>query len=148
MPPLLVTLETLLGVILLLLLVIVGFIVRRRTLQRAGATFDCSLRETLASHGRGWTLGLARYGEDSIEWFRVFSWSPRPRRTYARNELAVRSRRRPTGPEALAVTPGAIVVQCTASGGRVLELAMAEDSLTGFLAWLEAAPPGRGRLAG
>ncbi len=129
-------------------LLIGGLSVRRRALQRRGATFDCSLRETLASHGRGWTLGVARYGADSIEWFRVFSWSPRPKRRFARRELRVQARRRPGGPEALALTPGAVVVQCLL-GDDMIELAMGDDALTAFLAWTEASPPGRGRtLAG
>lgn len=136
------TFEAVLAVVALLLLVVAGFGVRRRALQRGGGTFDCSLRETLASHGRGWTLGIARYGEDNIQWFRAFSWSWRPNRTWERAELAVRLRRRPTGTEALSVTPGAVIVQCVL-GSRVLELAMGEDQLTGLLAWLEAGPPGR-----
>jgi hypothetical protein len=122
---------------------VAGFALRRRALQRRGATFDCSFRDTLAAHGRGWTLGVARYSDDSIEWFRVFSWSPRPRRRFARDELHVRTRRKPSGPEALSLTPGAVIVQC-ALETRTIELGMPEDALTGFLAWLEASPPGRG----
>jgi hypothetical protein len=34
------------------------------------------------------------------------------------------------------------VLGCLHRGTR-LELAMSEDALTGFLAWLEAAPPGQ-----
>ena len=29
--------------------------------------------------GRGWLLGLGRYSGDALEWFRIFSLSPRPR---------------------------------------------------------------------
>jgi hypothetical protein len=129
------------------MILVAGFALRRQTLQRTGATFDCSLRETLATHGRGWTLGVARYGDDSIEWFRAFSWSPRPKRRFDRFELRVRTRRKPTGPEALALTPGAIVVQC-AYGSKVIELAMADDALTGLLAWIEASPAGARQDAG
>lgn len=135
-------LEALVLLLCLALVVVLGFVVRRRMLQRGAATFDCSLRETLATHGRGWTLGLARYGDDRIEWFRVFSWSPRPKRTFWRAQLQVRGRRRPTAAEAFAVAPNAVVVQC-AFAGRMLEFAMDEAALTGLLAWLEASPPGR-----
>ena len=34
------------------------------------------------------------------------------------------------------------MLRCSLHGTRV-ELAMSEDALTGFLAWLEAAPPGQ-----
>jgi hypothetical protein len=42
----------------------------------------------------------------------------------------------------MALLAGAIVVECS-SAGTVLELGMTEDALTGFLSWLEAAPPGQ-----
>ena len=35
-----------------------------------------------------------------------------------------------------------MVLRCLHNGAP-LELAMSEDALTGFLAWLEAAPPGQ-----
>ncbi len=37
--------------------------------------------------------------------------------------------------------PGAYVVECLDSGVRV-DLAMSHSAVTGFLSWLEAAPPG------
>jgi len=137
-----VPLLALLGLLVLAMVTVAGFAVRRRALQRHSATFDCSLRTGLASHGRGWVLGVARYTDDGIDWFRVFSWSPRPKHRFARHEINVRGRRLPTGPEALALTPGAVIIQLGLATG-VVELGMAEDALTGFLAWLEAGPPGR-----
>jgi Protein of unknown function (DUF2550) len=92
--------------------------------------------------GQGWTLGTARYAEDMLEWYRVFSFSPRPRWVFPRRELEVRGRRVPDGPEALALLSGAVVLECS-WGERWVELAMADDALTGFLAWLESAPPGQ-----
>jgi hypothetical protein len=36
-----------------------------------------------------------------------------------------------------------VVVECdTGQAAARIELALSEDALTGFLAWLEAAPPG------
>lgn len=116
--------------------------IRRRVLQRGGGTFDCSVRLNNSRPGRGWVLGLARYTDDTVQWFRVFSFAPRPRRVFTRKDLVVRSRRSPVPSEALMLYTDHIVVECT-SGGRVVELAMSEEALTGFLAWLEAAPPGR-----
>ncbi|MGW0657521.1 DUF2550 domain-containing protein [Streptodolium elevatio] len=93
-------------------------------------------------HGKGWVFGIARYNGDRIEWFRVFSYSPRPRRVLERHDIVVIERRLPVGQEELALLAGSVVLVCS-HNGVLLELAMSEDALTGFLAWLEAAPPGQ-----
>lgn len=116
--------------------------VRRRTLQRRGGTFDCSLRTRRAAFGKGWMLGIARYTGESVEWYRVFSFSPRPKRRLARDSMAILRRRRPEGAETYALLPGAVIVECLDDGDG-LELAMSDASLTGFLSWLEAGPSGR-----
>ncbi|GAA3044919.1 hypothetical protein GCM10020000_25680 [Streptomyces olivoverticillatus] len=59
-----------------------------------------------------------------------------------RDSIEVLQRRTPEGEEELALLSDAIVLVCLHRGTR-LELAMSEDALTGFLAWLEAAPPGQ-----
>jgi hypothetical protein len=87
-------------------------------------------------------FGVARYNNDSVEWFRVFSYAPRPRRVLQRSRIEVLHRRTPEGQEELALLSGAVVLSCL-HAGEPLELAMSEDALTGFLAWLEAAPPGQ-----
>ncbi|MFC4493776.1 DUF2550 domain-containing protein [Streptomyces ovatisporus] len=92
--------------------------------------------------GKGWAYGIARYNGDQIEWFRVFSYAPRPRRFLERNFIEVIQRRHPEGEEELALLSDAVILACSLHGTRV-ELAMSEDALTGFLAWLEAAPPGQ-----
>ncbi|KOT92921.1 MULTISPECIES: DUF2550 domain-containing protein [Streptomyces] len=130
-------------------LVVIGLFVfglRRRLIQRSGGTFDCSLRweapEESDAGGKGWAYGVARYNGDRVEWYRVFSYSPRPRRVLERSAIEVAGRRMPDGEEELALLSDAVVLACLHRGTR-LELAMSEDALTGFLAWLEAAPPGQ-----
>ncbi|TGN81661.1 DUF2550 family protein [Streptomyces bauhiniae] len=130
-------------------LVVVGlflFGLRRRLIQRSGGTFDCSLRWDVAEqsdvNGKGWSYGIARYNGDRIEWFRVFSYALRPRRVLERSRIEVAGRRLPEGEEELALLSDAVILACVHRGTR-LELAMSEDALTGFLAWLEAAPPGQ-----
>jgi hypothetical protein len=142
-------------VIVIALLGLFVFGVRRRLIQHAGGTFDCSLRQTppsitapsapsggAAHAGRGWVYGVARYSGDQVEWFRVFSYAPRPRRVLERSAIEVVHRREPIGQEELALLSDSVVLSCEHRGVR-LELAMSEDALTGFLAWLEAAPPGQ-----
>ncbi|MEV8126651.1 DUF2550 domain-containing protein [Streptomyces sp. NPDC085944] len=130
-------------------LVVIGLFVfglRRRLIQRSGGTFDCSLRWDAPQQddtgGKGWAYGVARYNGDRVEWYRVFSYSPRPRRVLERSAIEVAGRRLPDGEEELALLSDAVVLACLHRGTR-LELAMSDDALTGFLAWLEAAPPGQ-----
>ncbi|MFV0127752.1 DUF2550 domain-containing protein [Streptomyces sp. HMX112] len=139
---------------LVVALVVIGLFVfglRRRLIQRSGGTFDCSLRWNLPEEGdspggtpsgKGWVYGVARYSGDRVAWFRVFSYAPRPRRVLERSGIEVLARRMPEGEEELALLSDSVVLGCLHHGTR-LELAMSEDALTGFLAWLEAAPPGQ-----
>ena len=61
----------------------------------------------------------------------------------ARRTLSVASRREANPAEATLLGQGMVVVSCTVGETpESVELAMAEDALTGFLAWLESAPPG------
>ena len=119
----------------------IALIVRRRILARHGGTFELSHRARPDKAGRGWVLGLGRYTADTLEWFRIFSLAPRPKRVWERNALSYVGRRDPEGTERLSLYPEHTVVQVDSAEGD-LELAMAPSSLMGFQAWLEAAPPG------
>lgn len=130
------------GVLLLLVLLYgVALIVRRRLLSRNGGAFELSFRMRSHKPGRGWLLGLGRYNGDALEWFRIFSLSPRPRESWSRQHLTYTGRREPVGVEEMSLYAGHVVVGCNSASGP-LELAMSEDSLTGFQSWLEAGPPG------
>jgi hypothetical protein len=132
----------LLGLAVLLVVVPMGALaVRRRALQRGGGSVDVSLRLRAGSNGRGWVLGVGRFDGDALKWYRVFSLAMRPRRTLTRRDLTVVTQREPEGPERLALLSGAVVMECRSSTGPV-ELAMGSSAKTGFLAWLEAEPPG------
>jgi hypothetical protein len=135
------SLEVLLGALLVLAAAFLGINLRRRWLSRDGGAMEMSLRLKPRSQGRGWVLGVGRFVGDELQWFRVFSISPRPRRTLTRGELHVRARRTPKGPESLALLKGAEVVELTSSGVRV-EIAVDTSVMTGLLAWLEGQPPG------
>jgi hypothetical protein len=113
---------------------------RRWTLLRRGA-IDLSVRGRPGVGGRGWVLGVARYSGDDLLWFRVFSVSPRPSRTLSRTGLEIVARRVPDGAETWAMHPGATILECRL-GSEPLQLAMGEETLTGFLSWLESQPPG------
>jgi hypothetical protein len=137
-----VTTSELLGALLAVaLLVLAVGLLRRILLQRLDGTVELSLRLKRPGHGRGWVNGVGRFVGDELQWYRVFSLSPRPRRRYSRRDLEVLCRRDPSGAEHRALLAGAVVMECRI-GNRPVELAMQGGAVTGFLAWLEARPPG------
>jgi hypothetical protein len=119
----------------------VGIAVRRNLIERSGGSVECGLRR---SAGRRWRLGLAAYQPDELRWYPVFGIWLRPAEVFARHALSVVSRRPADPVEMTSVGSGAVVVECDTGEGAAsrIELALSEDALTGFLAWLEAAPPG------
>ena len=130
--------------LLVLLVVLYGIllVVRRRVLSRNGGTFELSHRlQPGAEPGRGWLLGLGRYSGEHLEWFRIFTLAPRPKRAWHRAQLSYVGARDPEGLERTVLYPDHLVVDCRGPQGPV-ELAMSRDSLTGFQSWLEARPPG------
>lgn len=132
--------------ILLVLALAATVYIRRYLLIRAGA-IEMSVRlDVRGRYGWGWAFGVARYHGDELQWFRIFSLSPRPKRSFRRTSLEIIQRRAPEGPETLALLSGAVVLSCVDRGRRV-EVAMAPTALTGFLSWLESAAPGLPYLA-
>ncbi len=131
----------LLVVILVIALACATAIAARRTLiERGGGSIDCGLRRR---PDRRWRLGLAEYRPEELRWYPVFGLRLRPQAVFDRRALCVVSRRPADAVEVTSLGPGTVVVECETgtAAGRV-ELALGEDALTGFLAWLEAAPPG------
>ena len=130
------------GIIVLLLVAALAILFfRRAAIARGGGTIDVSVRLTTLVTGRGWSSGLARFSGDELKWYRVFSFSPRPRRVLRRREIAVQGRRQPDDVERLTMPADWVVVRCADRRSSV-EIAMARTTLTGFLSWIEAAPPG------
>jgi hypothetical protein len=126
---------------LVLLAALVLLFVRRWLLVRHGGTIELYLRVSNLVIGRGWAPGFARFAGEKLRWYRMFSFSPRPRRVLARRGLAVESRRSPSGSERFSLPDDWVVLRCTSHHAPV-EIAMAPSTVTGFLSWIEAAPPG------
>jgi len=127
-----------LGVVALALVLLA---VRRRVLLRPAGAIDMSLRTRFGRIGGGWALGVGRYAGDDLLWYRLFALTVKPARSLSRRELQVVGRRLPTGAESWAVQADAVIVECRNDAGPV-QLAMSAGALTGFLSWLESAPPG------
>lgn len=137
--------ELVLALVLLLILPLAVLAMRRRFLARQGGTFECALRLGTATTRSGWVLGVARYNDEKLEWFRFFSYSPGPRKTFLRYDVSVMHDREPNPVEADSLYVGQRIVALQTSvepDAQVWELAMSGESLTGLLSWLEAAPPG------
>lgn len=136
-------------VLLLALAVVAGLVVlsfaavylRRQLLQRGGGTVELALRLNPRPRGGGWVAGIGRFVGDELQWYRVLSLSTGPRRTLSRCDLQVVRRREPDRSETYALLRGAVVLECRTPAGPV-ELALEPCAVTGFLAWLEARPPG------
>lgn len=111
---------------------------RRSLIERAGSV-ECGLRHEPEQR---WKLGLAEYRPDVLRWHPVFGVRLRPSEVFLRRSLVVIARRPAEPLEASRLGPGTVVVECDtgADGGRI-ELALSQDALTGFLSWLESAPP-------
>ena len=117
-----------------------GIAARRTLIERGGGTVECGLRRV---GDRRWRLGLAAYQPGELRWYPVFGFRLRPGEVFARHTLTVVSRRSADPVEETSIGPGAVVVECDSGQAAArIELALSEDALTGFLAWLEAAPPG------
>jgi hypothetical protein len=131
------------GLCLLLLFGYAGLLLlRRRLLTRGSGAFELSYRTRTDRSGRGWVLGLGRYEGESLAFYRLFGVLLRPLRTFSREEIEVGERRAPEPGEQPVLYAGHVVVGCQV-GGEAIELALSAEALTGLLAWLEAAPPGR-----
>ncbi len=136
-------------VLALIILAAAALASRRYLLERSGGTVDCALRSPA---GAGpWHLGVLSYQHDSLRWYGALGVLLRPEYVFHRRALSVISRRPAETSEAVSLGADRIVVEVSTkpSGddpGSVsdehVELAMTEQALTGFLAWLEASPPG------
>jgi ribosomal protein L34 len=121
----------------------IGIAVRRTVLEHGGGTVECGLRR---NPDDSWRLGLADYQPDELRWYKVFGFRLRPEAVFARSGMSIISRRPADAAEAASLGDGTVIVECTVGApagrsGTQVELAMSEAALTGFLAWLEAAPP-------
>ena len=129
------------GFLILVVLLAAGITLRRYVLERGGGTVECGLRVA----GGSWRLGVAAYQPHELRWYQIFGVLLRPSQVFSRRTLTVLARRQPTSEEAASLGDGAVVVECRVeerAGAGTVELAMSDAALTGFLAWLEAAPPG------
>jgi len=121
---------------LLLVALVAAFLLRRRfLLSGLGAV---TMWRRPPGSGR-WSLGVAWYSGETLLWYRALSLSVRPNCRMCRTEFQVDARRRPTSAD-LPLPPESVVLTCRTGAGPQ-ELAMDPSTVTGFLSWIESAPP-------
>jgi Protein of unknown function (DUF2550) len=135
-----------LALLLVLVLSIVAIALRRSLLTRSGGV-DLCWRKSLDAGGRGWTFGQGRYREGELILYRSFSPLPLASKVLRRDRLILGERRPLTGTEPDLLPVGSVVLRCT-DGRSAIELALAEDAVTGLRSWLESVPPATGSING
>lgn len=112
---------------------------RVRLIRRGGV--DVAVR---SSRGR-WVVGVGHYRGELFHWHRVWSLRNSPDLVLRRGQLVIVDRRE-SALQAHGLPDRTVILRCDGVGcaGRDgVELAMEPDVMTGFLSWLESAPPGR-----
>jgi len=111
-----------------------GFLARLRYLAGQVGSFECAMRP---AGGQRWLSGVASFRLDSLEWYRLVSFSTRPSRSWSRLnlELSEVRRRREQG--------RVVEVHCVdaTAGPDGFDLAMMEESHSALVAWVESASP-------
>jgi hypothetical protein len=131
-----VTTAALVLALIAVVVVVVAFLLRRRFLLSGLGAVTMWFRSEGSPR---WSLGVAWYGGDALLWYRALSLAVRPHQRLCRAGFAVTERRVP-GRDDVALPADVVVLTCTTAEG-VRELAMDTSTVTGFLSWLESAPP-------
>jgi hypothetical protein len=138
------------GILLLLGCLCLGYLAFRRVRLMRGGGVDVCLRRPGPSRrpvrvsrdaAAGWHFGVGKYQGNEFAWYRLTSLRPGATAVLDRTGLEIVERRHPESAEAYALPQAASVLRCR-TGEREVELAMTPGVLTGFLSWLESAPPG------
>lgn len=124
--------------LILVILAAAALAARRYLLERGGGTVECALR--LPAGRDTWRLGVASYQRDDLYWYEALGVRMRPETVFPRRTLTILDRRPPDHAEEATLGPDRVVL-IASSDDTSVELALPADALTGFLAWLEAAPP-------
>lgn len=124
------------ALLLAVVLVVILFVSRQRTLSLRVGAFTCLVRADPAPDAT-WTAGTAQYGVDQLVWWRTLSLSPRPARCWSRSRLTLLER------EPLDETDHAgrpmLRVHCR-HDQEAFQLTISVPAFAGLVSWLEAAP--------
>ncbi|MGV8966785.1 MAG: DUF2550 domain-containing protein [Cellulomonas sp.] len=108
---------------------------RLTTLSGRVGSFVCGARP-VSPAGALVVAGIAQYGAGRLDWWRAWSLSPRPARSWRRSDLELISR----SPMAVPGRPDLYLVHCRYQGVD-FALTMSPEAYAGLTSWIEAAPP-------
>lgn len=118
------------AVLAALLCLAVAVLVRVRVLANRVGAFECALR---VEGQHRWMSGIAVFGDDTVEWYRLVSLAPGAKYRLRRDGMTLGEARRRG-------TSQVVEVPCEVAGYR-FDLGMREDSHSALVSWLEAAAP-------
>lgn len=131
-----------LGLAVVVAAVCAALVTRRRLRELRTGGVDVALRTRKGDGGRGWHLGVAHYRGEEFAWYRALSLRSGPNWVLDRSTVEIATRRQPSVAEKYALPVSSTILDVK-SPGKEFEVAMGPDALTGFLSWLESAPPGK-----
>ncbi|MDO5721587.1 MAG: DUF2550 family protein [Actinomycetaceae bacterium] len=111
-------------------LVIVALLVRVRMIGRIVGTFECWTRPDTSS---GWVSGMARFGKEEFQWFRLVGLAYGPQYRFPRRTSTVSA--------PLSRNTGEVVEVVLSSGDQRIYLALKPQWYNGLVAWLESGAP-------
>jgi len=123
------------AVLVALIVVLVLGASRLTTLSGRVGSFVCGARP-VSPAGAVVVAGIAQYGAGRLDWWRAWSLSPRPARSWRRTELELIAR----SPLAVPGRADLYLVHCRYRGVD-FALTMSPEAYAGLTSWLEAAPP-------
>lgn len=118
-------------VALLLACLVVVLLARVRFLASRVGAFECALRQ---QGQKRWMSGVAVFGDDAVEWYRLVSLWPGAKYRLRRDGIVLGQAHHRGG------SARVVELECQV-GPHVFQLGMREDSHSAFVAWLEAAAP-------
>ena len=127
---------TIIGSGLLIAVLIVGAlfvwaVIRMRLLYRRVGSFEC----TVTPIGKdAWRSGIAMFGAQYITWYPSMGLSRKPELSFSRQRLEVIDHH---GEDS---ETHSLVAHISCNGKEML-WCMSEDSLSGLVSWMDAAPP-------
>ena len=122
-------LALLLLVVLLVVLAVIFLLVRVRRIGRTVGTFECWARPDASS---GWMSGMARFGSQDLQWFRLVGFYVGPQFRIPRAKLKIS--------QPLNRHDGVVEVVVSADNFR-RHLAMSSQWYNGLVSWNESGPP-------
>lgn len=123
----------------LALFAIAAFFYRRQRILILRGAIEMSVHRGRGWRG-GWALGVARYSDEHLEWFRLTSLRAGSSLQISRRDTEIERREEPSANDAVWMPPDSIVLHLrTPSGTQVV--AVPKSALPGLLSWWESAPP-------